>query len=148
MKKMFLVLGLVLLASSAFASTTYTFTFDGYCDGMSLTLGKGSEISNVPGPKIFVAGTHGGCVSFLDSGFKHGITTLIPPYKSPVLDVADGESASLSVQYLVYPFSGCVWANYYNPDGVHNYNYLSGTCTLGARPVQGSHARSSSPTIQ
>jgi hypothetical protein len=150
MKRMLLVAAVLLVTSLAFAAppTTYNFTFNGFCDGMSLTLGTGAQMSNVPGPKIFVAGVHNGCSSFYSSGFKHGTSTLIPPYKTPVLDVADGEGNTLSTQYLVQPTPSCVWANYYNFDGVHNYNYLSGSCTLGAVAPSGVEGRSTTPFVK
>jgi hypothetical protein len=154
MKKMLLVIGLVLLATSAFASApiTYTFTFDGFCDGMSLTLGTGAQISNIAGPKIFVAGIHNqsgcGLVNLNNSGFKHGISKTIPPFASPVLDVGDPEVAVyFNVQYLVQPTPACVWSNYYTPDGIHNNHFLTGTCTLGGVPVRNG-LKTSSPRAQ
>jgi hypothetical protein len=151
MKKMLLVIGILLLASSAFAAgpTTYTFTFDGFCDGMTLILGTGAQASNVAGPKIFVAGTHNLCGPiYINSGFKHGISKVIPPFASPVLDVGDPELAQyINVQYLVQPTPACVWANYYSVDGAHNNNFLSGTCTLGARAL-GKGTKSTFPSAR
>jgi hypothetical protein len=148
MKKILLVTAVLLMSCLAFAAppTTYNLAFDGFCDGMSLTLGNGAQMSNVAGPRIFVAGTHTGCFITNDSGFKHGISKLIPPFVSPVLDVADGEGVYISVQYLVRPTAGfpCVWANYYNIDGLHNNHFLTGTCTVGAAP-SGATGRSTNP---
>ena len=151
MKKMLIVLGLVLLASSAFAAgpINYTFTFDGFCDGMSLNLGTGAQVSNIAGPKIFVAGIHNLCGPlYINSGFKHGISKVIPPFASPVLDVVDPEVTQyVSVQYLVAPTPVCVWANYYSVDGAHNNNFLSGTCTMGARAL-GKGTKSTFPNVR
>jgi hypothetical protein len=151
MKKMLLVLGILLLASTAFASTTtYTFVFDGFCDGMSLTVGTPSDISNFSGSvKKVVAGIHDetpcGLGTLINSGFKHGNPTSFPPFVTPVFDVVDPEAAYyISVQYLVKPQPSCVWANYYSFDGVHNNNFLTGTCTVSAKP-HGTGSKSSAP---
>ena len=149
MKKMLVLLGLVLLASSAFAAvTTTTFTFDGFCDGMTINVGNTNTNVPLPHPKVFMGGTHnnydcGGSVGII-SGFKHGISKTIPPHDTPVVDAADPiDGASLSLQYLIQTLPACVWANYYSFDGFNNNNFLSGTCTVGAASANGN--KSSSP---
>jgi len=150
MKKTLIFVGLLLLATSAFAAppTHYNIAFDGYCDTMSLTLGTGAQMSNVAGPKVFVAGSHNVCgaATWINSGFKVGQSKLIPPYATPVLLVSDPEAyGSVSVTYNIAPTPTCVWANYYSVDGVHNNNYIYDTCTRTAAPTRGSGTRSSSP---
>lgn len=152
MKKMLLVLGILLLASTAFASTTtYNFVFDGFCDGMSLTLGTPSDISNFSSSvKKVIAGFHDlsacGLGTFVNAGFKHGNPTDYPPFVTPVFDVIDPEGyATITVQYLVQPRPSCVWSNYYSVDGVHNNNFLTGTCTLSGARTRGTGSKSSAP---
>jgi hypothetical protein len=116
-----------------------------------LTLGTGSDISNVGGnDKKFVAGFHDltgcGLGSWVNSGFKHGFPTDVPPFVTPVLDVTDPEGLYyITVQYLVHPQKpACVWANYYSFDGATNNNFLTGTCTKSAK-TRGAGKKSSAP---
>jgi hypothetical protein len=146
MKRILAVIGMLLLVSvGAFAAkpSYYNFWFDGFCDGMNLTLYS----PGAPIPKVFVTGVHDlytYCGDFYVGvgGFKHGINKLyIPPYVSPILDVSDPVEGLFgypwSLQYLVRPMTApCVWANYYS-DGSGLYLLYYDTCTKyapGAKP--------------
>jgi hypothetical protein len=135
MKKLLVVIGVLLLVSVSAAAkpTFYNFSFDGFCDGMSLVLYS----PGVGIPKVFVAGVRTGCVADNVGGFKTGITKTIVPFRSPVLNVSIGGSYSYSLIYLIQPkglggATSCAWANYYSPDGVGNYLLNSGTCSTTA----------------
>lgn len=147
MKKMLALIAMLLLVSAgAFAAkpSYYNFSFDGFCDGMSLTLYS----PGVGIPKIFVAGVNNGCIYFPVGGFKTGISNVILPNRTPVLNVSIGGSYSYSMIYLIQPkglggATSCSWANYYSPDGVGNYLMNYGTCSMTAPDKKATRSSSS-----
>ena len=138
MKKMLLVCCFLAVASlAANATTGFTVTFNGYCDGMN--------IANYTG--IIFGGNHNNydCAGSVahGGGFRHaapGYTV----YTGAAFDFMDWIFASRnsSLQFLLQ-VSGtvrrpgpCGWVIYYGPDGVGNYYLNSGGCTLVSRPVR------------
>jgi hypothetical protein len=152
MKKMMFVVALLMvctLAASAVPKPShYNFSFDGFCDGMSLVLYS----PGVGIPKIFVAGVSNGCTSHPLGGFKLAIPKTIPPYVTPALEVSVGGSYPYSMIYLIQPkgltagATSCNWANYYDQDGTGNYLLHYGTCSMTAAPDK--QATKSSGSIQ
>jgi hypothetical protein len=102
MKKLLLVLSVVLaLSLASFAaqkSTTYDYTFSGYCDGVELVVSNNYNLLGPGYPQVFIGGYHelvnacGFRFDGTDVGLVHPLQKQVPPhYGTPgaVLDVAD-----------------------------------------------------------
>lgn len=149
MKKMFLIFGILALTSlcASAATTTYNFTFDGYCDGMTLNLYKPAGL-----PKVIFGGTHNNwdCAGNFGyvGGFKHAINAGYQPGSiGAVLDVSDPIGpyfiGPVSVQFLVNTVYH-TWIIYEGADGVGNYYLNSGTYTNVTGPkMKGTGAKAS-----
>ena len=140
MKKMLLVCCFLAVAClAANATTGFTVTFNGYCDGMSVanytTISFGGNHNNDNcGGDI----SHGG-------GFKHAAAGYTY-YTGAAFDFSDpyfgriGTNSSLQflLQVAGTPAKPvkCGWTLYYGPDGVANYLLNYGLCTLVSRPVR------------
>ena len=117
-----LVLGIVgaLGAASASAATPVTISFDGFCDGMTLTTADG-----------LVGGTLAGCLTGIALGNKSIDYGLIPlDGTTGVLDNVQSSAAG-STEILTYylDFSNNTWANY-GATGGANSLINSGTFTV------------------
>jgi hypothetical protein len=147
MKKMLLVCCFLAVASlAANATTGFTVTFNGYCDGMNIanfttiSFGGNHNNDNCAGDV-----SHGG-------GFKHAAAGYTY-YTGAAFDFGDpyfgrvGTNASLqillSVAGTVKAPIHCGWVIYYGPDGVANYYLNSGLCTIVSRPVRMGGTKSS-----
>jgi len=140
MKKMLLVCCFLAVAClAANATTGYTITFNGYCDGMN--------IANYTG--ILFGGNHNNdnCAGDVShgGGFRHAAAGYTV-YTGAAFDFGDplfGRSGSNSSLQILLQVTGtvkrpgiCGWVIYYGPDGVSNYYLNSGACTLVSRPVR------------
>lgn len=140
MKKMLLVLCVIAFASlTASATTGYTVTFNGYCDGMNvattttIAFGGNHNNDNCAGDV-----SHGG-------GFKHSAPGYTY-YTGSAYDFSDpffGRSGSNSSLQFLLSVAGtpthpvhCGWTLYYGPDGAGNYLLNYGLCTIVSRPVR------------
>ena len=139
MKKMLLVLCFIALATftASAKDSFYNFTFDGFCDGMSLRL-----YAVAPGNKALIGGTH----NFFDcanteavGGFKHGLNAAYQLSTGAVLDVSDEQLAIFglwaSSQYNIST-NNHTWVLWYGPDGVGNYVLNAGTYSNAAAPTK------------
>jgi hypothetical protein len=140
MKKMLLVLCVIAFASlTASATTGFTVTFNGYCDGMSVATTT----------TIAFGGVHhnDNCAGDFSNGggFKHGAAGYTY-YIGSAYDFGDPlfgrEGINSSLQFLLsvagtvtHPVH-CGWTLYEGPDGVGNYLLNLGTCTIVSRPVR------------
>jgi hypothetical protein len=152
MKKMLLVVGLV-LCFGAFASagttTTYNFTFAGFCDGMTLNLytpAKGI-------PKVLVGGVHyrydcsnnanlGGFKTALSPDFQYDSTGAVLNVSDPALGMS-GYNESLT--WLINTTYG-TWVVYGGSDGVGNYVLNYGAVTF--RPDAEVKGEGTRPAVQ
>ena len=124
MKRTLLVLTLALAGSLSAHAAPINITFDGFCDGMNLTL---------VAPYLF--GVHNltacGSANFPVSGSKHAN----PPGGLPVTPVyqVDESAPPFALMYLISTKKkSCIWANYFT-DGVSGFFLLNtGTCTRTA----------------
>ena len=140
MKKFLLCVALLALAVPLSFAGSKTFTFDGFCDGMTL-------YNNVGGPAGSYAGTHNDydCSNSNDyvGGFKHSVKAGVGPNGATanVIDAQDGYfgyafGEPISLQYLVVYKPSCAW-NIYSNDIVFGGNgeatelLNEGTCTFG-----------------
>jgi len=151
MKKMLLLLCFVALACLAASATTgYTVTFNGYCDGMSIAKYTG----------IIFGGTHNfTACSLTDTnggGFRHAAAGYTV-YSGAAFDFSDPffgyeEATNSSLQYLLQVTGTvkkpgiCGWANYKGDDGVSNYLIAAGYCTLVSRPLGAGEAPGLKPS--
>jgi hypothetical protein len=159
MKKFAICIALIALAAFAVPmsqAATRTFTFDSFCDGMTLTAqGSGGSPSKAAG------GTHNNydCAGSFNyvGGFQHHINPNNPPYVDQVFDISDPTEglfgAPYSGQFLVKYTPTCVWANYYNDaifggDGTNIEVYLVGTCTFSGMKAHGTGTRSTAPSVK
>jgi hypothetical protein len=148
MKKMLLVLSFIALATLAANAkdSFYNFTFDGYCDGMSLRL-----YTPNPGvtPKTIVGGTH----NFFDcanteavGGFKHALSPAYQLSTGAVLDVSDEQLGIFGIwassQYNIST-NNHTWVLWYGPDGVGNYVLNYGTYSNAAPAKKGAGTKAS-----
>lgn len=132
MKKTFLVLALVALASMAASAKTYNIAFDGYCDAMELT--------TAGTPTIYVGGTHDysacGLPNVYVGGFRHSFYTSIDPGGgSTILDLNSDptfgylDGIPYPLEYLINVSNGCAWSLYVDFGGVHSLGN-AGSCSF------------------
>jgi hypothetical protein len=147
MKKTFLVLALVALASVAASAKNYNIAFTGFCDAMEV-----STTGNSPA-LIFTGGVHDYSACFGTSslntyigGFHHSFYKSIDPNGgSTILDLVDPSLGYLyglpyPLEYLVNVSGGCAWSNYVDVTGSGHVLNNAGSCSFftGALKASGS----------
>ena len=112
-------------AASAHAATTVTVSFDGFCDGMTLTTGDG-----------LVGGTLAGCASGFVLGNKSIDYGLIPldGTTGVVSNVQSTEDGSSEILTYYLDFENNTWANYIGTGDIPQL-LNSGTFTVSAANV-------------
>jgi|SRR5271165_707262 len=171
MKKMLLVLSVILaLSLASFAkqkSTTYDYSFTGYCDGVELVV-TNNYYNLGPGyPQVFIGGYHelvNGCGFLFDGtvvGLAHLLGKNVPPHFGTggvVLDVADntldatggqfGAFTGAQAQFVVDTVGGnwAVYAAFYGDENDYLLNY--GTLTPGLPAhLQGANPKTAKTTF-
>ena len=142
MKKTFLVLALVALASVAASAKNYNISFAPYCDAMELSLVAGP-------PTIYVGGTHDysacGDPSVYVGGFRHSFYTSIDPGGgSTILDLY---GIPYPLEYLINVSGGCAWSLYVDFGGVH-YVGNAGYCSFFTGTKAPAAAQGAVPTAK
>ncbi|HEX3943340.1 MAG TPA: hypothetical protein VHW69_04565 [Rhizomicrobium sp.] len=119
------VLGAPGYAGDLAKTKTFDMTFDGFCDGMNLTLSN----------KVYIVGQSTGCSSGVDEGFlaKRGNI-------NPYFDISSNNNGG--DQALTYVFddprsANHGWCVYNTTDGVTQNVINCGTYTLGGRARRG-----------
>jgi hypothetical protein len=143
MKKTFLVLALVALASLAASAKNVNVSFDGYCDAVELTV-TGS-------PLLYVDGTHDysacGLPNVLVGGFRHSFYKQIDPGGvSTIIDIGDPtfgyeDFEPYPLQYLLSQGGPCEWSLYVDFSGTGHVLGNAGTCTAFAAAVVSKEGR-------
>jgi hypothetical protein len=113
---------LVCGATSAFAET-YNFTFDGYCDGMTLKVSDGT----------YVVGTSTGCnAGYVNEGLMAFVANAPPELgtRAKVAVVSSNSSGAAIALTYVINFSAATWANYYTMNGKTQIQFAAGTLTF------------------
>jgi hypothetical protein len=139
MKKTFLVLALVALASVAASAKNYNIAFTGFCDAF--------EITTEGTPLIYVGGVHDytgcGLPSLYVGGFRHSFYTSIDPGGSatildlnsdPTFGYLDG--LPYAVEFIFNTDQTCAWSVYADVPGLGHFLDNAGTCSF----FTGAHA--------
>jgi hypothetical protein len=135
MKKTFLVLALVALASVAASAKNYNISLAPYCDAF--------EISTSGTPLIYVGGIHdySGCYgtsayNLYVGGFRHSFYTSIDPGgSSTILDLTDPtfgylEGLPYPVEFIFNTDQTCAWSIYADFTGTGHVLDNAGTCSF------------------
>jgi hypothetical protein len=121
-----LVVGLIIAshaASAADGAKIYNFSFDGFCDGMTLTVTSG----------LYVVGQSTGCFAGgIEEGLIGGIQTADPEAgtKARVLIISSNNFGAGTTATYVINLLAKTWADYVTRDGVTQFENASGTLTF------------------